>query len=144
MKNKDLILFLIDKSANAFGELIGLTGDAKLKVALTIIQDTIKTALEIDSNLLTPKELEDILVKNLLDIDQTILLSNLLWIKAKLLLKLNRPIESLTNYENALLVLQWEAQQTVAKKHLEKQNKITELNAVIDELKLTRNKLNYN
>ena len=144
MKNKDLILLLIDKSANAFGELIGLTGDAKLKVALTIIQDTIKTALEIDSNLLTPKELEDILVKNLLDIDQTILLSNLLWIKAKLLLKLNRPIESLTNYENALLVLQWEAQQTVAKKHLEKQNKITELNAVIDELKLTRNKLNYN
>ena len=144
MKNKDLILFLIDKSANAFGELIGITEEAKLKVALTIIQDAIKTALEIDSNLLTPKVLEDILVKNLLDIDQTILLSNLLWIKAKLLLKLNRPIESLTNYENALLVLQWEAQQTVAKKHLEKQNEITELNAAIDELKLTRNKLNYN
>ncbi len=46
MKNKDLILLLVDKSANAFGTLIGLTEDEKLKTALTIIQDTIIIEME--------------------------------------------------------------------------------------------------
>lgn len=144
MKNKDLILLLVDKSANAFGTLMGMTEDTKLKATLSIIQDTIKTAFDIDSNLLTTKTLSAILVKDQLDIDQARLLSNLLWTQAEILLKLDQPVASLTNYENALLVLQWEAQQAVAKKYLKKQNKITELIAVIDELKLTTNQLNYN
>jgi len=135
MKNKDLILMLVDKSANAFGTLIGLTEDEKLKAALTIIQDTIKTALGIDSNLLTSKALADILIKDQLDIDQTRLLTNLLWTQAEILLKLNHPIASQTNYENALLLLQWQTQQTAAKNHIEKQNKITELKAAIDTFK---------
>ena len=135
MKNRNLILMLIDKSANAFGELIGLTGDTKLKVTLTIIQDTIKNAFDIDSNLLTQKDLADILVKDQLDIDQTRLLTNLLWTQAELLLKLNQPIASLTNYENTLLLIQWQIQQTVEKKHLEKQNKIAELKSLIDSLR---------
>lgn len=138
MNNRNLILMLVDKSANAFGELIGLTGDTKLKVALTIIQDTIKSTFDIDSNLLTQKDLADILVKDQLDIDQTRLLTNLLWTQAELLLKLNQPIASLTNYENTLLLIQWQTQQTVEKKHLEKQNKITELKGFIDTLRQDR------
>ena len=141
MKNKDLILMLVDKSNNAFGTLIGLSEEAKLKVTLTIIQDTIKAAFCIDAKLLTSKALADILVKDQLDIDQTRLLTNLLWTQAELLLKLNQPIASLTNYENTLLLIQWQTQQTVEKKHLEKQNKITELKSFIDALKPPTNKV---
>lgn len=141
MKNKDLILMLVDKSSNAFGTLIGLTEDTKLKVTLTIIQDTIKTALGIDSNLLTSKALADILVKDQFDIDQTRLLTNLLWTQAELLLKLNQPIASQTNYENTLLLIQWQIQQTVEKKHLEKQNKIAELKSLIDTLRQDQDRL---
>lgn len=141
MKNKDLILLLVDKSANAFGTLIGLTEDTKLKATLTIIQDTIKTAFGIDSKLLTQKDLADILVKDQLDIDQTRLLTNLLWTQAELLLKLNQPIASLTNYENTLLLIQWQTQQTDEKKHLEKQNKITALKGFIDTLKPPASKM---
>ncbi|MDP1744136.1 MAG: hypothetical protein Q8L90_01080 [Bacteroidota bacterium] len=136
MKNKDLILMLINKSTNAFGELIGLTEEAKLKVALSIIQDTSITALGIDPNLLCPKSLADILVKDQLDWDQTRLLTNLLWTQAEILLKLNQPIASLTNYENALHLLQWQTQETLKNDHLEKQNKITTLKAVIETLQL--------
>lgn len=141
MKNKDLILLLVDKSANAFGTLIGLTEDTKLIATLTIIQDTIKTAFNIDSKRLTVKTLADILVKDQLDIDQTRLLTNLLWTQAELLLKLNQPIASLTNYENTLLLIQWQTQQTVEKKHLEKQNKITELKGFIDTLQQAQDRL---
>lgn len=144
MNNKDLILMLVEKSTNAFGELIGITKDAKLKIALTIIQSTIKTAFDINSNQLTPKVLADILVKEQLDIDQTHLLTNLLWSQAEILLKLKRPTASLTNYENTLLLIQWLLHQDNEKNQLEKQNKITELIAAIDELKPKRNKLNYN
>ncbi len=141
MNNRNLILMLVDKSANAFGELIGLTGDTKLKVALTIIQDTIKSTFDIDSNLLTQKDLADILVKDQLDIDQTRLLTNLLWTQAEILLKLNQPIASQTNYENTLLLIQWQIQQTVEKKHLEKQNKIAELKGFIDTLQQAQDRL---
>lgn len=137
MKNKDLILTLVDKSTNAFGTLIGLTEDAKLKVALTIIQDTIQATFGIDSNLLTLKILADILAKDQLDIDQTHLLTNLLWTQAEILLKLNQPIQGLISYENTLHLLQWRTQQSVAKIHLEKQNKITELKAIIELFKPT-------
>ncbi len=145
MKNKDLILMLVDKSANAYGQLIGLTESTKLKVALTIIQDTIKTAFGIDPNLLTEKALDDILVNDQLDIDQTRLLTNLLWAQAEILFKLNHPIESLINYGNTLHLLQWQTQHTLAKNRLERQNKIIELNSFIDMLKLTneeKNKMN--
>lgn len=135
MKNKDLILLLVDKSANAFGTLVGLTEDTKLKVTLTTIQDTIKTAFGIDPNLLTSKALADILVNDQLDFGQTHLLTNLLWTQAEILLKLNQPIASQTNYENALLLLQWQTQQTIEKKHLEKQNEIVELKTIIETLK---------
>lgn len=138
MKNKDLILMLIDKSVNAFGELIGLTEDAKLNVTLSIIQDTIKNVFDINSNALTPNTIDDILVKDQLDCDQIHLLANLLWTKAEILSKLDRQITSLTNYENTLLLLQWRIQQTVEKNQLEKQNKITELKAIIETLKPTK------
>lgn len=134
MKNRDLILMLVDKSANAFGELIGLTMDAKLKVAMAIIQDTIKTAFGIDSNQLTPKVLADILLKNQLDIDQAGLLTSLLWTQAEILLKLKQPIASLKNYENTLHLVQWQTQQSSKKNHLEKHNNITELKVIIEKL----------
>lgn len=134
MENKDLILMLINKSSNAFGELIGLTEEAKLKVALSIIRDTTITALGIDPNLLTPKSLVDILVKGKLDCGQARLLTDLLWTQAEILLKLKQPIASLTNYENALQLLQWQTKETLEKNHLEKQNKITKLKAVIETL----------
>lgn len=89
MKNGDLILMVVDKSTNAFGQVLGLTEDAKLKVALTIIQDTIKTAFDINSNELTTKSLADILAKDQLDLDQTRLLTNLLWAQADILIKQN-------------------------------------------------------
>lgn len=144
MKNEDLILMLVDKSVNAFGELIGLSEYTKLKVALTIIQDTIKTAFGIDSFQLTQKTLEDILIKDLLDYDQRRLLTNLLWTQAEILLKLKTPIASLASYENALYLLRWTAQQSIEKNHLEKINKIAELETVIKTLNPTRNQLNYN
>lgn len=142
MKNRDLILMLVDKSANAFGELIGLTEDVKLKVALTIIQDVIKSAFGIDSNLLTKKILADILVKNRLDCDQIRLLTNLLWAQAEILFKLKQPNTSLANFENTLQILLWQTQQSIEKNHLEKQNKIAELKAVIETLKPTNKKKN--
>jgi len=135
MKSRDLILLLVDKSANAFGELIGLTEEAKLKVALTIIQGTIKTAFRIDSDKLSSKALADILAKDLLDYDQARLLTNLLWTQAEILLKLKQSIASLTNYENALQIIQWQTQHTIERFHLEKQNEITDLNAIIETLK---------
>lgn len=142
MKNRDLILMLVDKSANAFGELIGLTEDEKLKVAQTIIQDTIKTAFRFDLNLLTPKGLAEVLLKDQLDYDQTRLLTNLMWAQAEILLKLKQPIASMKHFENALHILQWQKQQSIEKIHLEKQNKITELKMVIDALEPTKKKKN--
>ena len=138
MRNKDLILMLINKSTNAFGELIGLTEEAKLKVALSVIRDTTITALGIDPNLLCPKSLAEILVRDQLDRDQARLLTNLLWTQAEILFKLKQPIASLTNYENALQLLQWQTKETLKNDHLEKQNKITKLKAVIETLQLDR------
>lgn len=134
MKNRDLILMLVDKSANAFGELIGLTEDEKLKVALTIIQGTTKTAFDIDLNLLTLKALAEILLKGELDCDQTRLLTNLIWAQAEILLKLKQPIDSLRHFENALHIIQWQTRQTIEKTQLEKQNEITELKACIETM----------
>jgi len=142
MKNRDLILMLVDKSANAFGELIGLTEDSKLNVVLTIIQGSIITSFGIDSNKLTQKALTELLEKDLLNCDQVCLLTNLLWTQAELLLKLKQPVASLKNYENTLHLLQWQTQHTIEKFHLEKQNKINELKAVIETLKPNNKKKN--
>lgn len=131
MKNRDLILMLVDKSTNAFGPLIGLAEDAKLKVALTIIQDTISTVFGIDSVLLTSTALDEILEKDQLEIDQVCLLTDLLWIQADILLELKQPFASLKNYENALQLLQWQTGLSIEIIHSEKQNKITGLIAAI-------------
>jgi hypothetical protein len=41
MENRNLILTLIDKSTNAFGPMLGLTVEDKLKSVLAITQNTI-------------------------------------------------------------------------------------------------------
>lgn len=134
MKNRDLILMLINNSSNAFGELIGLSEYAKLKVAQIVIKDTIKTTFNINVNKLTTKELSDILLKNLIDIDQIRILTELIWIQGEIALKLKEPLASLTNYENALQLLQWQQQHGTERIHLEKQNKIIKLKAIIKRL----------
>ncbi len=136
MKNEDLILMLVDKSTNAFGELFGLAQETKFKIALTIIQETIVTAFGINCVLLTSETLADILEKGRIDIEQSYILTNLLLVQAELLLKSRKSIESLGNYENALQIIQWQTMQPVERNHFEKQNKITELKAVIESLKM--------
>lgn len=136
MKNKDLILLLVDKSVNAFGQVMGLNEEAKLKIALTIIQNTIQDSFEINSNYLSGEILADILAKKTLSIDQASLLTNLLWTEAEILLKLRRPQYSLTQYENALQLLHWKAKQSIEKDLLERNNKIRELESIIKKLKL--------
>jgi len=142
MKNSDLILLLIDKSVNAFGQIIGLTEDAKLNVTLTIVQDTIKIVYGIDSNLLTSKALEDILISGQIKGDDTLLLTDLLLTQADILLQLRQPNASLTNYENALHLLHWKTQRSVAIIHLESQSKIVALEAIIETLKPKSNMKN--
>lgn len=120
MNNRILILMLIEKSANAFGELIGLTKDTKLKAVLTIIQDTIQLALGIDSIQMTSKELLDSIVDKKIDIDETHLLAGLLWVQAETLSQLKQPITSLRAYENTLQLIQWRALHVVPENALKK------------------------
>lgn len=142
MKNRDLILMLVDKSTNAFGQILGLTEEDKLKNALSITQSTIQDSLYIDSNNLLKKNLEEILEKGLLDFSQAQLLTNLLWTKAEILLKLNRPKESMTQYSNALQLLYWKEKQPIEIERLERRNKIKELESIIATLKQT-NSVNF-
>jgi len=132
MKNKNSILILIEKSTNAFGELKGLTEDEKLKAALTIIEDTIQTAFGIDPTLLRPNTITDILKEKQPNIEQTSMLSKLLWTQAEILLKLKQPFASLTNRENSLLVSQWQTYPNIERNYLEKQNEITELKELLN------------
>ena len=136
MKNRDMILLLVEKSINAFGQMMGLNEEAKLKIALTIIQNTIQDSFEINSNYLSGETLAGILAKKTLGIEQASLLTNLLWTEAEILLKLNRPQYSLTQYENALQLLHWKAKQSIEKDLLERNNKIRELETIIKKLKL--------
>lgn len=136
MKNRDLILLLVEKSINAFGQVMGLNEEAKLKIALTIIQNTIQDSFEINSNYLSGETLAGILAKKTLGIEQASLLTNLLWTEAEILLKLKRPQYSLTQYENALQLLHWKAKQSIEKDLLERNNKIRELETIIKKLKL--------
>ncbi len=140
MKNRDLILLLVDKSINAFGQVLGLSEASKLKIALTIIQSTVQDTFNINSNYLSREVLSDILAKKPLDIEQASLLTNLLWTEAEILIKLNRPQYGLTQYENALQLLNWKTRQSVEMDHLERKNKIRELEAIIAKLKLPEEK----
>ena len=136
MKNRDLILLLVDKAINAFGQVMGLSEEAKLKIALTIIQNTVQDSFEINSNYLSRETLAGILAKKTLGIEQASLLTNLLWTEAEILLKLKRPQYSLTQYENALQLLHWKAKQSIEKDLLERNNKIRELESIIKKLRL--------
>jgi len=107
MKNRDLILLLVDKSINVHGQVFGLSAETKLKVTLKIIQECIETDFNINTNLLDSKMLADILAKDKLDVDRTSLLTSLLIAQAETLSKLNRRQASLTQYKNALQLLHW-------------------------------------
>lgn len=131
MKNRNLILLLVEKSTNAFGQIIGLSEEKKLRTSLSITQSTIEDTLGINSIDLSKKTLGDILSKDLLSYEQAYLLTNLLWTQAEILLKLDQPQESLTHYKNALVVLRWKALQPAEKSDLEKKIKINELETVI-------------
>lgn len=144
MRNKDLILILTDKSANTFGQLIGLNEDEKLITTLIIIHGTIETAFGFNSNLMTPKALADILERDNIEMERIGLLTKLLWTQAEILLKLDQTIASLIHYENALLLLLWPTQQTFSENYSEKQNEIVELKAIINLLKPASNQLNCN
>jgi hypothetical protein len=74
------------------------------------------------------------LAKGQLDLDQTHLLSNLLWAQADILLKLNQSDAGLAQYENVLQLLYWQTQQTVEKNYLEIKNKISEIETLIAKL----------
>jgi len=136
MKNRDLILMLIEKSLNAFGNVIGQTQEDKLRTELSITRSAIQDSFKINSNDLTKKILADILSKMLLTIEQVHQLSDLLWTQAELLLKLNRPQEGLIQFTNVLQLLYWNAEQPAEKGNLDRKNKIKELEALIVTLKL--------
>lgn len=137
MKNRDLILMLIEKSTNAFGEVFGITEMTKLKSALGIIQSTIQDSFGINSSKISKNRLSEILEKGNIDLEQGRLLTNLLWAQAEIFNKLKQPYDSLTQYENALQILHWKAQQPAEKGRLERKNKIDELEIIIAELKET-------
>lgn len=139
MKNTDLILMLVDKSTNAFGRIIGLSETNKLKKILSITQSTIQDAFNINSYYLSEKTLEDILAKNLLDLEQAQLLTSLLCTQAEILLELDQPKDSLIQYKNALQLLHWKEAQPIEKGQLERKNKISELKTIISSVKLTGN-----
>lgn len=133
MNNRKAILMLIDKSANAFGELIGTTNDTKLKVIVTIIHDTIEMVWGINSIQLTSKELVDSIIDKKIDVGDTHLLFNLLWIQAETLSQLEKPVESLRAYENALQLIQWRSLRVVQENDFKKN--ITRLKSMIRTLK---------
>lgn len=135
MKNKDLILRLVDKSINAFGQIHGLTKETKLKTALTVLQSTIQDSLETNSRDLSEKTLADILANGKLDLEQARLLTSLLWAEAELFQKLNLPDESLVQYENTLQLLHWKSAQTTEKISLEREIKISQLILIIISMK---------
>lgn len=135
MKNRDLILMLIEKSTNVFGEVFGITEMTKLNSALSIIQSTIQDSFDINSSKLSKNKLSEILEKGVLDLEQGRLLTNLLWAQAEIFNKLKQPQDSLRQYENALQILYWKAQQPAEKGRLERKNKIDELKNIIATLK---------
>lgn len=136
MKNTDLILMLVDKSTNAFGQIHGLSAENKLKKVLSIIQNTIQDTFNINSYYLSKKTLNDILTKSLLDLEQAKLLISLLCTQAEILLELNQPKDSLTQYKNALQLLHWEEQQPIERDQIERKNKIMDLETIVYTMKI--------
>lgn len=136
MKNTDLILMLVDKSTNAFGEIHGLSEENKLKKVLSIIQSTIDDTFNINSYYLSEKILDDILTKNLLDLEQAHLLTSLLCTLAEILLELNQPQDSLIQYKNALQLLHWKNQQPIERDQIERKNKIVNLETIVSIMKI--------
>lgn len=136
MKNTDLILMLVDKSTNAFGQILGLSAENKLKKILSVIQSTIQDTFNINSYYLSEKTLNDILTKSLLDIEQTKLLTSLLCTQAEILLELNQPKDSLIQYQNALQLLHWEQQLPIERDQLERKNKIMDLETIVSTMKV--------
>jgi len=135
MENRNLILMLLDKSINAFGRVLGLSEDEKLRTALNITQSTIQDSFNIDSHYLSKKVLGDILSKDLLNLEQAQLLTNLLWTQAEILFKLNRLDESLVQFKNTLQLLRWKEQQPFEKGQLERKKKINEIEMLIGTFK---------
>lgn len=136
MKNTDLILMLVDKSTNAFGQILGLSAENKLKKVLSIIQSTIQDTFNINSYYLTEKTLNDILTKSLLNLEQAKLLTSLLCTQAEILLELNQPKDSLIQYQNALQLLRWEEHQPIERDHIERKNKIMDLETIVSTMKV--------
>ncbi|MES2398054.1 MAG: hypothetical protein V4549_18720 [Bacteroidota bacterium] len=136
MKNTELILMLIDKSTNAFGQILGLSAENKLKKVLSIIQSTIQDTFNINSYYLSEKTLNDILTKSLLDLEQAKLLTSLLCTQAEILLELNQTKDSLIQYKNALQLLYWEGQQPIERDQLERKNKISDLETIVSTMKV--------
>lgn len=136
MENRDLILMLIDKSINSFGQVHGLTSESKLKNVLNVTQQTVKESFNIDSDSLSKKTLKSLLANGLLDLSQAHILTDLLWTQAEILLKLNQPQDSMIHYKNALQLLQWQSDQIVENGSIERGKKISELEAIISTLKL--------
>lgn len=136
MKNTDLILMLVDKSTNAFGQIHGFSAENKLKKVLSIIQNTIQDTFNINSYYLSEKTLNDILTKSLLDLEQAKLLISLLCTQAEILLELNQPKDSLTQYKNALQLLHWEEQQPIERDQIERKNKIMDLETIVYTMKI--------
>ena len=139
METRDLILLLVDKSTNAFGQLYGLTEVAKLKKGLTIIQNTIHESFNLNSIYFSKKSLSEILSKELFNNEQINLLANLLWAQADILLKLEQPQDSIGLYNSALQLLNWNNIQPSENSRLETKKRITELEETITSLKINDN-----
>ncbi len=127
---------LVDKSTNAFGRMLGLSEENKLKKVLSITQSTIQDTFNINSYYLSEKTLEDILAKNQLDLEQVQALASLLCTQAEILLGLNQPKDSLTLYQSALQLLNWKDRQPIETSKLERKNKISDLETIISSLKI--------
>lgn len=140
MKNKDFIVLLVDKSTNVFGQVIGLSADAKLRITINIIQETINDCFGINTHSLNSQSLAKILTKNTLDLYQSRLIAYLIWTQAEMLLKLNEPEAGLKHFKNALQLLQWQTQQAPEKSYLESKNKILKLEKIIANLDSPRKK----
>lgn len=142
MKNSDLILMLIDKSTNAHGKLIGLNNNTRLETKLKIIKETVSNVLEINSYaLFTKKLLSEKLKQNQLNNDQIDFLAHLFLAMADIHSQLNKFNTGFKNYNEALLILQWQTQQKELNLSKKKQ---LEINECITTLKLKMKNRNHN
>lgn len=139
MKNTELILMLVDKSTNAFGQIHGISEENKFKKISSIIQSTIQDTFNINSYYLSEKIIEDFIAKNQLNLEQMKDLATLLCTKAKILLELDQTNDSLTLYNSALKLLNWENSQPAERSKLERKNKISDLEIIISTLKTNNN-----